>query len=127
MSTVLNTTAFSSDEAVMIKGAWRILPFVMLLYFVAFVDRVNIAFASLQMNADIGLSNAAYGIGASAFFVSYFAFEVPSNFVLSKIGPRVWIARIMVTWGIVSGAMMFVTGEKSFYLARSSTSNRQET
>ena len=102
----------------MMKVAWRILPFVMLLYFVAYVDRVNIAFASLQMNADVGLSSAAYGIGASAFFVSYFAFEVPSNFVLSKIGPRVWIARIVVTWGIVSGAMIFVAGEKSFYLLR---------
>jgi len=118
MSTVLNAAAFGSDEAVMMKVAWRILPFVMLLYFVAYVDRVNIAFASLQMNADVGLSSAAYGIGASAFFVSYFAFEVPSNFVLSKIGPRVWIARIVVTWGIVSGAMIFVAGEKSFYLLR---------
>jgi ACS family tartrate transporter-like MFS transporter len=118
MNTVAHANVSGSDEAVMQRVAWKILPFLMLLYFVAFVDRVNISFASLQMNADVGLSSVAYGIGASAFFVSYFLFEVPSNFALSKIGPRLWIARIMITWGLVSGAMMFVCGERSFYLLR---------
>lgn len=118
MSTITATPDVASDDAVMKKMAWRILPFLMLLYFVAFVDRVNIAFASLQMNADVGISSVAYGIGASMFFVSYFIFEVPSNYVLSKVGPRIWIARIMVTWGVVSFAMVFVSGEKSFYLLR---------
>jgi ACS family tartrate transporter-like MFS transporter len=107
-----------ADEAVMRKIALHILPFLMVLYFVAYVDRVNIAFASLQMNADVGLSSIAYGIGASVFFVSYFIFEVPSNFALSKFGPRLWIARIMITWGLVSGAMMFIQGETSFYVLR---------
>lgn len=118
MNTVASANVSGVEQAVMTKVAWRILPFLMLLYFVAFVDRVNIAFASLQMNADVGLSSVAYGIGASAFFVSYFLFEVPSNFVLSKVGPRRWIARILMTWGLVSGAMMFVSGEKSFYVLR---------
>jgi ACS family tartrate transporter-like MFS transporter len=106
------------DKRIVAKAARRLIPLLIILYICAYLDRVNISFASLQMNADIGLSNAVYGFGASMFFVSYFLFEVPSNLILDKVGPRVWIARIMVTWGIVSACMIFVQGEKSFYAMR---------
>ncbi|MHC2282391.1 MFS family permease [Bradyrhizobium diazoefficiens] len=100
------------------KITWRIVPFIMLLYFVAFIDRVNIGFASLTMNKDIGLSPAVYGFGAGIFFWGYFLFEVPSNIILHKIGARIWIARVMITWGIVSAAMAFVQGPTGFYILR---------
>lgn len=98
--------------------AWRIVPFIMICYFFAYLDRVNIGFASLTMNKDLGISATAYGFGAGIFFISYFLFEVPSNIFLEKLGARRWIARIMVSWGIVSGAMAFVGGETSFYIVR---------
>jgi ACS family tartrate transporter-like MFS transporter len=100
------------------KITWRIVPFIMLLYFVAFIDRVNIGFASLTMNKDIGLSPAVYGFGAGIFFWGYFLFEVPSNIILHKVGARIWIARVMITWGLVSAAMAFVQGPTSFYVLR---------
>src|SRR3954447_10312903 len=100
------------------KITWRIVPFIMLLYFVAFIDRVNIGFASLTMNKDIGLSPTVYGFGAGIFFWGYFLFEVPSNIILHKVGARIWIARVMITWGIVSAAMAFVQGPTSFYALR---------
>ncbi|CAM3788758.1 Major facilitator superfamily (MFS) profile domain-containing protein [Bordetella sputigena] len=106
------------DKALIAKAARRLIPLIMILYVVAYLDRVNISFAALQMNADLGLSNAVYGFGASMFFISYFLFEVPSNLILDKVGPRRWIARIMITWGIVSACMAFVQGEKSFYVLR---------
>ena len=96
----------------------RIVPFVMLLYFIAYLDRVNIGFAALTMNDDIGLSAAAFGFGAGIFFIGYFLFEVPSNLILHRVGARVWIARIMLTWGLISGAMAFVQGPVSFYVLR---------
>jgi MFS transporter, ACS family, tartrate transporter len=102
----------------MTKVTRRIVPYVVILYFIAFLDRVNIGFAALQMNADIGLSPVEFGLGASLFFLGYFAFEVPSNIILHKVGARFWIGRVMVTWGIVSAAMAFVTGPKSFYSLR---------
>jgi len=100
------------------KITWRIVPFIMLLYFVAFIDRVNIGFASLTMNKDIGLSPTVYGFGAGIFFWGYFLFEVPSNIILHKVGARIWIARVMITWGLVSAAMAFVQGPTSFYVLR---------
>ena len=100
------------------KLTWRIVPFIMLLYFIAYLDRVNIGFAALTMNADIGLSSAAFGFGAGIFFLGYFIFEVPSNLILNKVGARRWIARIMISWGIVSVAMALVQGETSFYVLR---------
>jgi ACS family tartrate transporter-like MFS transporter len=103
---------------VMRKVCWRILPFAMLLYFVSFVDRVNIGFAGLTMNADIGLSPAAFGLGAGIFFCGYFLFEVPSNLILHRVGARIWIARVMISWGIISGATAFVHGPISFYVLR---------
>jgi ACS family tartrate transporter-like MFS transporter len=100
------------------KVTWRIIPFVMLLYFTSFIDRVNIGFAALTMNKDIGLSPGVFGLGAGIFFLGYFLFEVPSNLILHRIGARIWIARVMITWGIVSGAMAFAQGPVSFYVLR---------
>ena len=95
-----------------------LLPFLVLCYFVAYLDRVNVSFAALTMNKDLGLSATAYGLGAGIFFFSYFVFEVPSNLALERFGARQWIARIMFTWGMLSGAMVFVQGETSFYVVR---------
>jgi MFS transporter, ACS family, tartrate transporter len=106
------------DETLYRKIAWRLIPIMMLMYLVAFLDRVNVSFAALTMNADLGFSPAVYGWGAGIFFIGYFLFEVPSNLVLERIGARVWIARIMVTWGLVSAAMVFVQGPTSFYVLR---------
>lgn len=100
------------------KAWWRLIPFLFILYIVAFLDRVNVGFAALQMNEDLGLSDAVYGLGAGIFFIGYFIFEVPSNLILERIGARVWIARIMITWGIISAAMFLVTGPISFYVLR---------
>ena len=96
----------------------RILPFLMVCYFVSFVDRVNVGFAALQMNHDLHLSPAVFGLGGGIFFVSYFLFEVPSNLAMEKVGARRWIARIMVSWGIVAGAMALVSGPISLYALR---------
>jgi hypothetical protein len=85
--------------------------FLIICYFVAYLDRVNVSFAALTMNRDLGLSATAYGLGAAIFFFSYFIFEVPSNLALERFGARKWIARIMFSWGLVSGAMCFVQGE----------------
>jgi ACS family tartrate transporter-like MFS transporter len=88
------------------------------LYVVCFLDRVNVGFASLQMNKDLGLSAAAYGFGAGIFFIGYALFEVPSNIILARVGARLWIARIAITWGVLSAATMFVEGPRSFYALR---------
>ncbi len=90
------------------KVMWRLMPFLFVCYFVAYLDRVNVGFAKLQMNAALGLSEAAYGLGAGLFFISYFLLEVPSNLALDRFGARLWIARIMFSWGIVSGLFAFI-------------------
>lgn len=100
------------------KLAWRILPLAAICYAVAIIDRVNIGFAKLEMSADIGLSAAAYGLGAGIFFLAYIFFEVPSNMILERVGARIWISRIMVTWGIVTMATAFVQNAEQFYGAR---------
>jgi ACS family tartrate transporter-like MFS transporter len=100
------------------KVSWRLLPFLLLLYIIAWIDRVNIGFAALQMNRDLGFSPAVYGFGAGVFFIGYALFEVPSNLILARVGARRWIARIMVTWGVLSIAMLFVQGPTSFYVLR---------
>jgi MFS family permease len=97
-----------SEERAYARVTLRLLPFLGLCYLVAYLDRVNVGFAKLHMLADIGMSEAAYGFGAGIFFIGYFLFEVPSNLVLHRVGARIWIARIMVTWGLISGAMAFV-------------------
>jgi ACS family tartrate transporter-like MFS transporter len=106
------------EARVLRKITLRIVPFVMLLYFIAFIDRVNIGFAALTMNKDLGFSPTVFGFGAGIFFLGYFLFEVPSNLVLDKVGARIWIARVMITWGLISGAMAFVQGAASFYALR---------
>ena len=106
------------EQRVLRKISLRIVPFIMLLYFIAFLDRVNIGFAALTMNDDLGFSPTVFGFGAGIFFLGYFLFEVPSNLILHKVGARIWIARVMITWGLVSGAMAFVQGTTSFYTLR---------
>ncbi len=86
------------EKKVMRKVTLRIIPFIMLLYFIAFLDRVNIGFAALTMNQDLGFSPTVFGLGAGIFFLGYFLFEVPSNLILHKVGARIWIARVMITW-----------------------------
>ena len=106
------------DRAIARKVAWRLAPLLMACYFVAFLDRVNVGFAALAMNQDLGFDSTIFGLGAGIFFIGYFFFEVPSNLVLEKLGARVWIARIMFTWGLVSAATALVWNEPSFYVAR---------
>jgi D-galactonate transporter len=105
-------------EGAVRKAMWRLLPFLGLCYLLNYVDRVNVGFAALRMNPDLGLSAAAYGLGAGLFFIGYFFFEVPSNVILHRVGARIWIARIMITWGVVASATAFVQGEISFYVVR---------
>jgi MFS family permease len=95
------------EEATYKRVASRLIPFLFLCYIVAFLDRVNVGFAKLQMASDLKFSDAIYGVGAGIFFIGYFIFEVPSNVILEKVGARVWIARIMITWGLISSAFMF--------------------
>jgi MFS family permease len=103
------TTATSpGEERVYLKVTWRLLPFIGACYLIAYLDRVNVSFARLSMLADLSLSETAYGFGAGVFFLGYFIFEVPSNLILHRVGARIWIARIMITWGIISGAMAFI-------------------
>jgi D-galactonate transporter len=111
-------TGQPTAESVMHKVSWRLIPFMVLLYFVAFLDRVNVGFAALTMNKDLGLTATVFGNGAGIFFIGYFIFEVPSNVELEKFGARMWIARIMITWGIISGLMALTTGPISFYTLR---------
>jgi len=96
----------------------RLIPFLFLLYIVAYLDRINVGFAALQMNRALGFSATTYGFGAGIFFLSYVLFEIPSNVILARVGARLWIARIMISWGIVSSAMMFVRGPAAFYTLR---------
>src|SRR3954469_8121884 len=86
----------------------RLIPFLILCYFVAYVDRVNVSFAKLHMNQALGFSEVAFGLGAGLFFIAHFLFEVPSNIFLGRVGARVWVARIMIPWGIVSAAFAFI-------------------
>jgi len=106
------------ERATMARVTWRLLPFLLLLYIISWLDRVNVGFAKLQMSGDLGFSETAYGIGAGIFFVGYALFEVPSNLLLARFGARLWIARIMITWGLISASMMFVQGTQSFYVMR---------
>jgi MFS transporter, ACS family, tartrate transporter len=105
-------------DGVIDKVSRRLLPFMFVLYVTAYLDRVNIGFAALSMNRDLGFSDAVYGLGAGIFFLGYFLFEIPSNLILERLGPRIWIARIMLTWGAISVAMAWVQSASSFYLLR---------
>ncbi|WP_122406785.1 MFS transporter [Bradyrhizobium sp. STM 3561] len=107
-----------SEHRVIRKIAWRLMPLIIVCYFFAFFDRVNISFAKAALQADLGLSNTAYGLGASLFVVGYVLLEVPSNMLLYRFGARRWIARIMISWGIATAAMVFVRSEWQFYSLR---------
>ncbi|MBW8866252.1 MAG: MFS transporter [Acidobacteria bacterium] len=96
----------------------RLIPFLFLLYIVAYLDRINVGFAALQMNASLGFSSTTYGLGAGIFFLSYTLLEIPSNVMLARVGARLWIARIMISWGVVSASMMFVRSAPAFYTLR---------
>lgn len=100
------------------KSIIRLLPFLALMYVMAYLDRANIGFAKEAFQVDTGLSNAAYAFGAGVFFIGYALFEVPSNIFLYKVGARLWLSRIMVTWGLISAAMMFAHDEKTFIILR---------
>jgi ACS family tartrate transporter-like MFS transporter len=106
------------ETATIRRVAVRIIPFLMICYFIAFVDRVNAGFAALQMNQDIGLSAAAFGLGGGLFYISYVLCEIPSNLAMQKVGARIWIARIMISWGLVAACMALVVGPYSFYAMR---------
>ncbi|NBR09211.1 MAG: MFS transporter [Opitutaceae bacterium] len=110
----MNLTPASKAETISLMTR-RLIPFLMLLYLVAYLDRANISVAALQMNADLGLTSRMYGLGAGLFYVTYILFEVPSNMILARVGARRWIARIMVTWGIVACGMAFIQTPKQLY------------
>jgi MFS transporter, ACS family, tartrate transporter len=100
------------------KVTWRLIPFLFVLYVIAWLDRVNVGFAGLQMNADLGFSSVTFGLGSGIFFLGYCLFEIPSNIILERVGARLWIARIMVTWGLISAGLMLVRTPAAFYLLR---------
>ena len=106
------------EESALRKVRWRLIPFLFLLYIVAYLDRVNVGFASIDMKLDLKFSDTVYGLGAGIFFLSYTLLEVPSNLLGARFGARVWIARIMFTWGVLSSAMIFVNGPATFYVLR---------
>ena len=110
----MNLTPASKAETISLITR-RLIPFLMLLYLVAYLDRANISVAALQMNADLGLTSRMYGLGAGLFYVTYILFEVPSNVILARVGARRWIARIMVTWGLVACGMAFIQTPKQLY------------
>jgi ACS family tartrate transporter-like MFS transporter len=110
--------AAAVERSAMRKIYWRLLPFLVFTYLLAYVDRINVGFAALTMRGDLNMSATAFGFASGIFFWGYFLFEVPSNIILEKVGARLWIARIMITWGIMAGATAFVTGAQSFAVVR---------
>jgi ACS family tartrate transporter-like MFS transporter len=106
------------ETRTILKVSARLVPFLIVCFFVAYLDRVNVSFAALTMNRDLGLTASQYGKGAGIFFIAYFLFEVPSNLLLERYGARKWIARILLSWGLISGATAFVGGATSFYIVR---------
>ena len=114
----LTNSLMISEDALYRKVSWRIIPLLLLCFVVAYLDRVNVGFVKQQMERDLGFSDTVYGLGAGIFFIGYFLFEVPSNIILHKYGARRWLGRIMISWGIVSGAMAFAQDEVHFYLLR---------
>src|SRR6266567_8126848 len=100
------------------KVTWRLIPFLFVLYVISWLDRVNVGFAGLEMNADLGFSSTVFGLGSGIFFLGYCLFEIPSNIILERVGARLWISRIMVTWGLISAGLMFVRTPAAFYLLR---------
>jgi len=116
--TVAPTRAGAYGDAILSKAMRRLIPFIFVCYVVSYLDRINVGFAALTMNRDLGLTPTQFGWGAGLFFLGYFSFEIPSNLLMQRFGARIWIARIMITWGLISMATAFVVGPKSFALAR---------
>src|SRR4029450_7316681 len=104
------------EQGTMTKVMRRIIPFVFVCYVISYIDRINVGFAALTMNRDLGLTPAEFGLGAGLFFLGYFLFEIPSNLIMQRVGARLWIARIMITWGLISMGTAFVVGPKRFPL-----------
>jgi sugar phosphate permease len=104
------------------KITWRLIPLMFICYIIAYVDRINVGFAKLQLQEVLGVDDrvfgSVYGLGAGLFFIGYFLFEVPSNLILQRVGARIWIARIMIVWGIISASMIFIGSKTGFYLVR---------
>src|ERR1700739_3723229 len=117
MSQMLAQDADIETET-MRRVSLRLLPFLILAYLICYIDRVNVGFAGLQMNQDLGLSKTIFGLGGGIFFVGYFLLEVPSNLALQRFGASRWIARIMFSWGLISGALALPAGTKSFLIMR---------
>lgn len=115
---MINSTTPDAGASVISKLLWRLLPFLFLLYVVAYLDRINVGFAALQMRQELGFSDNVYGLGSGIFFVGYFLFQLPSNLVLQRVGARRWIGLLMVVWGCLSASTMFVTTPRSFYTLR---------
>ncbi|WP_223543134.1 MFS transporter [Pseudomonas sp. GL-B-12] len=116
-----NTTSAkhaAAIESAIAKCRWKLLPFLALMFALAMIDRSNVGFAKAALQTDVGLSNAAFALGAGIFFIGYAIFEVPSNLMLHRVGARLWLSRIMITWGLVSAAMMFTRDETTFYVLR---------
>lgn len=118
VSSIASEMATETNGQVYKKVAWRLVPFLCLCYLAAYLDRVNVGFAKLQMLSDLSFSNTVYGLGAGIFFLGYVLFEVPSNILLHKVGAKLWIARIMVSWGVIGAAMAFVQTSTQFYVLR---------
>jgi ACS family tartrate transporter-like MFS transporter len=106
------------ETTVVRRLTWRLVPFLFLLYIVAYLDRINVGFAALQMQGQLAFTDAVYGLGAGMFFAGYFFFQVPSNLALQRVGARRWIALLMTVWGVISASMIFVSGPRSFYTLR---------
>ena len=119
MNTIASATPSDDGlDALYRRVSWRLMPFLFLCYVAAYLDRVNVGFAKLQMLNDLRFSDTVYGIGAGIFFIGYFIFEVPSNLLMTRTGARIWIARIMISWGLISSALMFADSVASFYVLR---------
>src|ERR1051326_3478341 len=110
--------AMISGAALLSKISRRLIPFMFLLYIVSYLDRINVGFAALQLNQALKFGPAVFGLGAGIFFIGYFIFEIPSNLIMQRVGARIWMARIMVTWGVLSSATMFVNSASTFYALR---------
>src|ERR1700710_1793555 len=114
-----STSAAQALEARTMRAvSWRLMPLLLAAYIICYIDRVNIGFAALQMNKAVGIDPKTYGLGAGIFFIGYFILEVPSNLGLEKFGASKWIARIMITWGLISGAFALIGGPTSFLVLR---------
>lgn len=117
-STATAASTQNQNDALYRKVTWRLIPLLCICYIASYLDKINVGFAKLQMQSDLGFSETIYGLGAGLFFIGYMLFEVPSNLILQRVGARGWIARIMITWGIISGCMMLVQTPTQFYVLR---------